>query len=151
MRRKDTIFGAEYQKLILVGCKILDYEEMFVETPIYIRYVVLTIVIFTSMFTIEIFYLTQKISFITCFFECLHLFLSLQICDISLTRFKELRTFCPCSSVDPLVKGTNNFWKIRGLIDRFNESRRQIGSGVEKTIDESMSAIQFRTTPKGDL
>ena len=46
---------------------------------------------------------------------------------------------------------TDNFWKIRGLIDGFNGSRRQIDSGREKTVDESMSAIRFRTTPKGDL
>ena len=50
-----------------------------------------------------------------------------------------------------LVKGTNNFWKFRGIIDWFNESRSQIASGVEKTVDESMSTIQFCTTPKGDL
>ena len=37
------------------------------------------------------------------------------------------------------------------MIDRFNESRRQIDSRVEKTEDESMSAIQFFTTPKVDL
>ena len=37
------------------------------------------------------------------------------------------------------------------MIDRFNESRRQISSGIGKTVDESMSAIQFRTTTKGYL
>ena len=37
------------------------------------------------------------------------------------------------------------------MVDGFNESRRQIASGVEKTADESMSAIHFYTTPKGDL
>ena len=47
--------------------------------------------------------------------------------------------------------GSDNFWKVRGIIDGFNESRRQTASGVEKTADESMSAIQFRTTPKEDL
>ena len=50
-----------------------------------------------------------------------------------------------------MVKGANNFWKFRGLIDGFNESRRQIDSGVEKTTDDSMSAIQFCTTHKGYL
>ena len=48
-------------------------------------------------------------------------------------------------------KGTNKFWKIRGLIDGFNDSRRYISSGVGKTADESISAIQFFTTTKGDL
>ena len=50
-----------------------------------------------------------------------------------------------------MVKVTDNFWKIRGLIDGFNESRRKISSGKEKTVDESMSAIQLHTTHKGDL
>ena len=59
--------------------------------------------------------------------------------------------FWSCSFVDPLVKVTNNFWKIRGLIDGLNELRRQIASGREKTADESMRAIRFRTTPKQDL
>ena len=57
----------------------------------------------------------------------------------------------PSSFADPLVKGTDNFWKICGLIDGFNESRRQIASVVEETVDESMSVIPFRTTHKGDL
>ena len=68
-----------------------------------------------------------------------------------MTRFKEFRTFWPCSFVDPLVKGIDKFWKIRGIYGGFNESRRQISSGVRKTSDESMSAIRFCTTPKGDL
>ena len=75
----------------------------------------------------------------------------LQVYVISLTRFKDFRTFWPSSFVDLLVKGTDNFWKIRGPIDGFNESRRQSASGVKKTADESMSAILFCTTPKGDL
>ena len=58
MVRNDTSFGVKYQKF-LVGWHLLNYEEMFVEAPIYIRYVVLTIVIFTSMLAIVLFYLTQ--------------------------------------------------------------------------------------------
>ena len=99
------------------------------EPPIYIRYVALTIVICTSMLAIELFYHTQPSSFHVCFFEYLPIFLHLQVCGISLTRFKEFKKFWPCSFVDPLVKVTDNFWKIRGLIDGFNESRRQIASG----------------------
>ena len=56
-------------KKLLVRCKILNYKEMFVETPIYIRYDVLTIVLFTYMLAIELFYPTQLISFLVCFFE----------------------------------------------------------------------------------
>ena len=61
-------FGLRHQK-ILVGWHLLNYEEMFVGTHIYIRYVVLTIVIFTSIIAIELFYLTQLDSFLVCFFE----------------------------------------------------------------------------------
>ena len=75
----------------------------------------------------------------------------LQVCGISLKRFKGIGAFCPCSFVDPSVKGINNFLKVCGLIDGFNESRRQIYSEVEKNSDDSMSAIQFCTSPKGDL
>ena len=76
-------------------------------------------------------YRTQPCLFHGCFFEYLPIFLRLQDCGISLTSFKEFRTFLPCSFVDPLVKGTNNFCKIRGLIDGFNKSRRKITSGKE--------------------
>ena len=65
--------------------------------------------------------------------------------------FKVFRTFWPCSFVDPLVKGTDNFWKVRGIIDRFNESCRQSDYGVEKSAYELMSAMLVCTTPKGDL
>ena len=71
-------------------------------------------------------------SFHGCFFEYLPIFIHLKVCGISLTRFNKFRRFWQCSFVDPLVKVTDNFWKIRGLIDGFNESRRQIYSGREK-------------------
>ena len=74
MGRKDTIFGVIYQNILVIW-PLLNYEDIFVVTPIYIRYVVLTIVIFTSMLTIELFYLTQLFSFIGCLFEYLPLFI----------------------------------------------------------------------------
>ena len=148
--RKDASFGLKYP-IVLISMKILNYEEMFMEPPIYIKYVALTIVIFTYMLAIELFYPTQLCSFHGCFFEYLPIFLHLQVCGISLTRFKEFRKFWPCSFVDPLVKVTDDFWKIRGLIDGLNKLRRKIALGKEKTVDESISAIQFRTTPKGCL
>ena len=89
---KYTSFGVNYQNL-LVSMKILNYEDMFTETPIYIRYVVLTNVIITSMLAIELFYLIQLCSFHGCSFEYLPLFLPLQVCGISFTSFKEFRTF----------------------------------------------------------
>ena len=150
MGRKYTSFGVKYQK-ILVGWHHLNYEDVFVETLIYIRYVVLTIVNFTSMLTIELFYLTQLCSFLGCFFEYLPLFLPWQVCDTSLTRIKDFRTFWPCYFVDPSVKGTDNFWKIRGLIDVFNESRRHIYSGVKKWHMRWWVPYDFIPPPKGDL
>ena len=65
---KDTSFGVIYYYL-LVGWNLLNYKNMFAETPIYIGYVVLNIVIFTSMLAIELFYLTQLCSFLGCFFK----------------------------------------------------------------------------------
>ena len=67
MGRKKASFGAIYQKLFLEW-HLLNYKDMFVETPIYIRYVVLTIVIFTHILAIGLFYLTQLCSFIGCLF-----------------------------------------------------------------------------------
>ena len=75
----------------------------------------------------------------------------IQVCGISLTRFKEFREFFPSSFTSPLVKGIDNFWILCGIVDVFNDSHRQISSGVEKKADESISAIQFCATPKGDL
>ena len=68
MVRNDTSFGVKYQHL-LVGRHLLTYEEIFVGTPIYIRYVVITIVMLTSMLAIELFYLTQICSFLECLLE----------------------------------------------------------------------------------
>ena len=74
MVRKDARFGVKYQNILVIW-HLLNYEEMFAETTIYIRYVVLTIVIFTSMLAIELFYLTQLCSFLGCPFEYLPLFI----------------------------------------------------------------------------
>ena len=68
-----------------------------------------------------------------------------------LIRFKEFNSFCPCYFKSPPVKGIDILWKFWGFIGRFNDLYRQITSGVEKTADESMSAIRFCTTPKVDL
>ena len=44
-------------------------------TQIYIRYVVISIVLFTSMLAIELFYLIKICSFIGCFFDYLPIFI----------------------------------------------------------------------------
>ena len=52
MGRKDTIFGVKYPNL-LVTRHLLNYKEMSVGKTIYIRYVVISIILFTSMLAIE--------------------------------------------------------------------------------------------------
>ena len=56
MGRNDTSVGVKYQNIYL-GQNLLNYKYMFVETPIYIKYVVITILIFTSTLVIEFFIL----------------------------------------------------------------------------------------------
>ena len=63
MERNDTSFGVNYQKIPVIW-HLLNYEDMFVEAPIYIRYIVISIVLFTSMLAIELFYFTQLHSYI---------------------------------------------------------------------------------------
>ena len=74
MGGKETSIEVKFQKLP-VGWHLLNYENMFVETPIYIRSVVITIVLFTSMLAIELFYLTLFVSFLGYFFEYLLIFI----------------------------------------------------------------------------
>ena len=59
--------------------------------------------------------------------------------------------FWPFPFTNTMVKGIYKFWKVQGLIDRFNESLRKIVYGVIKNSNESMSDMQFITMPKGDL
>ena len=68
MGRKGTSFGVKYQN-VLVSMKTRNFKKMSVETPIYIRDVVLTIAIFTSMLAIELFHLAQLCLLLGCFFE----------------------------------------------------------------------------------
>ena len=74
MGRKYTIFGVKYQN-IFVGRHPLNYKEMFVGTPIYTSYAVITIAMFTSMLAIELFYITQLCSFLGYFLEYLTIFI----------------------------------------------------------------------------
>ena len=81
MEIKGTSFGVNH-KNILVTRQLLNYEDMFVVSSIYIMYVVIYIILFTSMLAIELFDLTQLLSFLGCFFEYLTLFIPLQVCGI---------------------------------------------------------------------
>ena len=79
MGGKDRSFGVTYQKIMVIW-HLLNYKEMFPETLIYIRYVVIAIVISTTMLAIGLFYLTQLFSFLGFFFGYLPLFHPLYVC-----------------------------------------------------------------------
>ena len=56
-------FGVKYQNILVVR-HLINYEEMFVSTPIYIMCVVVTILIFISMLAIEFFILHYFVPFL---------------------------------------------------------------------------------------
>ena len=56
MGRNDKSLGVNYQNVI-IRWHLLKYKEMYVVTPIHIRYVVISIVLVTSMLSIELFIL----------------------------------------------------------------------------------------------
>ena len=149
MGRKYKIFGVKYQNL-LVESHLLNYEEVSMVTPIYIKYVVITIFLLHLRFPLDYFILHNFVHFLGVSLSN-YLYLFLKCLRYILDKVKKFRIFWPCSFVDPSVKGTHNFWKVRGIIERFDESRSRIYYGVEATSDESMSDIRFCTTSKGYL
>ena len=46
---------------------------------------------------------------------------------------------------------TDEWWRAKYLFDGFNTARKNIAASFLKVGDESMSAIRFRTTAKGNL
>ena len=78
MERKDTSFEVNYQNL-LVTRHLLNHKYMFRETQIYIRYAVISIVLFTYTIAVELFYLTQLCSFFGYFFGYLPLFIPYRV------------------------------------------------------------------------
>ena len=101
-------------------------------------------------FFIELHYLTLINTFLGCVFEYKPLY-PLQVCSVSCKSFEEFKASWSCYFYSPSVRGADTFWRVRGIIGRFNRSRRNISSGVEKTADESISYIKFWTTSKGNL
>ena len=75
----------------------------------------------------------------------------LQVCGVYLKNHKGFQAFWPFSFTSPTVKGIDNLWKFRGIIDNFKNSRRKIASEVGETVYYSMSAIHFCTTSKVDI
>ena len=46
---------------------------------------------------------------------------------------------------------TDEWWMAKHLFDGFNTACKNIAASFLKVVDESMSAIRFRTTAKGNL
>ena len=66
------------------------------------------------------------------------------------SRHNQLRSYFDIFFADHLKKGEDAWWKVMGGVNGFNQNRRTtIKAGKEKTPDESMSAYQPRTTPRG--
>ena len=65
-----------------------------------------------------------------------------------LDKVKEIKVFWPFSFNCPLVKGRDNFWKIQGLNNGFNDSRRQIYSGEKKMEMSQLVTYNFVPTLK---
>ena len=72
----------------------------------------------------------------------------LHVCSVSLTRIDYFKDLWPCYLHYPLVNVKDNFWRVREIIDGFNNLCWKITSGAEKTAYESMSSIRSHTTPK---
>ena len=93
MGMNNTGFGVKCQH-ILVTRHLLNYKEISVATLIYIRRVVISIVLFTYMFAIELFYLTHICSFLGCFFEYLPIFIPYRILVYHLQSLSSSGRFC---------------------------------------------------------
>ena len=69
----------------------------------------------------------------------------------SLTRGKEFRNYWPQGFELEADKATDEWWRGKLLIDGFNAICKNISASFLKVGDESMSAIRFWTTAKGNL
>ena len=85
------------------------------------------------------------------FYEYTNTLFPRQVCDISLTRGKELRNYWPKGFDWEKEKATDEWWRAELLIDGFNESLNNISVSSLKVGDESISVIRFPTTAKGGL
>ena len=77
--------------------------------------------------------------------------MSRHIFVISLNREKEFRQYWPKLFESEEDKATDEWWMRKLLIDIFNAVCKNIIASSLKVGDESMSAISFWTTVKGDL
>ena len=73
------------------------------------------------------------------------------ICSISLTRGNEFRNYWPNIFEAGEGKASDEWCRERLSIDGFNEACKNISAISLKVRDESMGAIVFQTTAKGNL
>ena len=78
-------------------------------------------------------------------------FSSHQISGISLTRRKQFIRFWPQGFDSEAYMNTDEWWREKLLSDGFNTACKNIAASFLKVGDESMSAIRFWTTAKGNL
>ena len=78
-------------------------------------------------------------------------FSSHQISGISLTRGKQFRRFWTQGFESEADKNTDEWCRAKLIFDGFNTAYKNIAASFFKVGDESMSAIRFRTTAKGNL
>ena len=65
-------------------------------------------------------------------------------------RHNQIRRYFAFMFADESVEDTNPWWQIEGGIRAFNDNRSaMVRSHPYKTLDEIMSALRPRTTPKG--
>ena len=71
---------------------------------------------------------------------------------MSQSRFKMIRSHVPFMCADESRKNTDPWWQIVGLIEAFNNNRKEVmQSGLYQVEDESMSGLRPRTTRTGNL
>lgn len=71
---------------------------------------------------------------------------------MSYYRFEEWKKMFIYSFVDPNVDKSDPWWRVRGIINEYNENRKSnIAAGAIKVLDESMSAWHPQTTKTGRL
>ena len=73
------------------------------------------------------------------------------IFDISYTRGKEFRRYCPNGFYSQEDNDSDEWWKARFLIYGFNEACKDIAAISLKVWDDSTIAVNFWTMTKGKL
>ena len=71
---------------------------------------------------------------------------------MSLRRFEELKQLFPVIFQEERFEDSDDWWRIRGAVDGFNENRRKtVAASFKKVLDELMSATRPRKLKTGGL